>query len=193
MKTKTCRSIGIVLFLILCLLLYNRQNFMAIECYLCGNNSESLIGYYRKNSKIGVISLNDWYVLDLTPRQEFSTNIINTGNITYILDSMPGGEKVKIILPQNYSINKSIIQQNLCQECFDKVVNCLGESKIPLCLIDFSTMELYPCVQGDEVIQGHRIDIKQENNEVIIIVGVDDDVRSFLLIKNNIQGKLNNT
>lgn len=54
-------------------------------------------------------------------------------------------------------------------------------------------MELYPCVQGDEVIQGHRIDIKQENDEVIIIVGVDDDVRSFLLIKNNIQGKLNNT
>ena len=117
-----------------------------------------------------MISLNDWYILDLTPRQEFSTNIINTGNITYILDSLPDVETVKITLPLNYSIDKNIIQQNLCQMCFDKVVNCMGNSQIPLYLIDFSTMELYPCAQGDEVIQDHRINIKQENTEISIII-----------------------
>lgn len=33
-------------------------------CYLCGNSNESLMGYYRKFDTIGLISLNDWYVLD---------------------------------------------------------------------------------------------------------------------------------
>lgn len=35
------------------------------ECCLCGNNARSLMGYYRKFNTIGVISLNDWYIIDL--------------------------------------------------------------------------------------------------------------------------------
>jgi len=30
---------------------------------LCGDSNQSFVGYYRKFDKIGVISLNDWYVL----------------------------------------------------------------------------------------------------------------------------------
>ena len=35
------------------------------ECYLCGNASESLMGYYRKFDTVGIVGLNEWYVLDL--------------------------------------------------------------------------------------------------------------------------------
>ena len=34
------------------------------QCCLCGDNEISLMGYYRKFDTIGLISLNDWYVLD---------------------------------------------------------------------------------------------------------------------------------
>lgn len=35
------------------------------ECYLCGNSAKSLMGYFRKFDTIGVIGLNEWYVVDL--------------------------------------------------------------------------------------------------------------------------------
>ena len=33
-------------------------------CYLCGNAEESLMSYFRNFDTIGLISLNDWYVID---------------------------------------------------------------------------------------------------------------------------------
>lgn len=39
------------------------------ECYLCGDSNRSLMGYYRKFDMIGLISLNDWYVVDFGLRQ----------------------------------------------------------------------------------------------------------------------------
>ena len=35
------------------------------ECYLCGNSNRSMMGYYRKFDTVGIIGLNEWYVLDL--------------------------------------------------------------------------------------------------------------------------------
>lgn len=34
------------------------------KCYLCGNADESLMSYYRNFDTVGLISLNDWYVID---------------------------------------------------------------------------------------------------------------------------------
>ena len=34
------------------------------KCYLCGNAEESLMSYFRNFDTIGLISLNDWYVID---------------------------------------------------------------------------------------------------------------------------------
>ena len=35
------------------------------ECCLCGSNSRSLMGMYRGKDDLGIISLNNWYVLDM--------------------------------------------------------------------------------------------------------------------------------
>ena len=34
------------------------------QCYLCGNSDYSMMDYYRRFDTIGLISLNDWHVLD---------------------------------------------------------------------------------------------------------------------------------
>ena len=33
-------------------------------CYLCGSSDYSMMDYYRKFDTVGLISLNDWYILD---------------------------------------------------------------------------------------------------------------------------------
>ena len=33
-------------------------------CYLCGSSDYSMMDYYRKFDTVGLISLNDWYVLN---------------------------------------------------------------------------------------------------------------------------------
>ena len=34
-------------------------------CYLCGTAPESLMGYFRQFDDLGVICVNQWYVLDM--------------------------------------------------------------------------------------------------------------------------------
>lgn len=82
------------------------------SCYLCGSNDKNF-------TEIGLIFLNDWYVLDF---------------------------QIK-----DYNLDSAALQKHLCQPCLDKVTNNLNFSKgkyekkntIPLCLVDFQTLEIY--------------------------------------------------
>ncbi len=38
------------------------------ECYLCGNHNRSLMSMFRGRDDLGVICVNDWYVMDLQIR-----------------------------------------------------------------------------------------------------------------------------
>lgn len=134
-------------------------------CYLCGNNRKSLMGYYRKFDTIGLISLNDWYVLDFPLKvydeegkeiEKSDSNSVrygNTGEITYSVHGTPsrGMAEIDVTLSENYKVDIGNLQKNLCQECLDKVGVSLeywkwnDEEKegIPLCLVDFETLEIY--------------------------------------------------
>ena len=56
-----------------------------------------------------------------------------------------------ITLPENYKLNKRNLTDHLCQSCLDKVAASLeywkykNEKKepIPLCLVDFKTLDIY--------------------------------------------------
>lgn len=128
------------------------------ECFLCGENNQSLIRYYQKFNAIGLISLNDWYVVDLGLQDydEYtvtSTSIINTDEVSIMKSSMlnRGMMAIDISLPENYKPNIKLLQEYLCQICLDKVTNSLETTKgkyekkhaIPLCLVDFQTLEVY--------------------------------------------------
>ena len=81
------------------------------------------------------------------------TRFGNTGYIHYQTESMKeqGIAEMIITLPEDYHLNARIIREHLCQPCLDKILGTLDydkwkeESKeaIPLCLIDFKTLEVY--------------------------------------------------
>lgn len=158
----------------------------AEECYLCGNSNRSLMGYYRKMSAVGMISLNDWYICDFRLNQydgeegqeggsSFgSGNSSSAGGISYSFSSMPskGEADVTVTLPEDARPDKAFLQKNLCQACLDKVCDSLengkGESReaVPLCLVDFKTLEVYPVQeeQKEYVIRNYQVEISLERS-----------------------------
>ncbi len=135
------------------------------ECFLCGKNRKSLMGYYRKFDTVGLISLNDWYVLDFQVKtyddkgievEDSNSNSVrygNTGEVSYSVHGMPsrGMAEIDVTLPEVYKVDIDNLQKNLCQECLDRVADSLeywkwkDEEKdaVPLCLVDFATLEIY--------------------------------------------------
>ena len=135
------------------------------QCYLCGNSDYSMMDYYRRFDTIGLISLNDWHVLDFQLKHydengkeikgQSSNQMFfgNTGEITYHSQGTPsrGMAEIKVTLPDDYKLNTDMIENNLCQECLNKVTSTLKywesederKKTIPLCLIDFETLEFY--------------------------------------------------
>lgn len=134
-------------------------------CYLCGSSDNSMMDYYRKFDTIGLISLNDWHILDFQLKnydengkeiKDKGSNQIffgNTGEISYLSQGTPsrGMAEISVTLPDNYSLNTDVIENNLYQKCLNKVTSTLkywnseDEEKktIPLCMVDFDTLEIY--------------------------------------------------
>ncbi|MEG1145648.1 MAG: hypothetical protein RSE05_09820 [Clostridium sp.] len=160
------------------------------QCYLCGSGNRSLMGYYRKFDTIGLISLNDWYIVpfQLKDYDEYGQEIQgdgsneicsgNTGGISYSSQGTVsrGMADIEVTLPENYALDTKFLQKNLCQECLDKVAASLeyskweGEKKSarPLCLVDFDTMEIYS-VQDDcraYFVRDYWVEIDGEGSEV---------------------------
>lgn len=136
------------------------------ECCLCGNSDRSLMGYYRKFDTVGLISLNDWYVVDFGLKEydeqgnplksdsaHTSTQMTNTGEVSIMTSSSPnrGMASIDVGLPENYKPDIKMLQKHLCQACLDKITDSLETSKwkyekkqaVPLCLVDFKTLEIY--------------------------------------------------
>ena len=105
-------------------------------CYLCGSSDYSMMDYYRKFDTVGLISLNDWYVLDFQLKaydengneipNKTGSNILfgNTGEITYSShgDVSRGMAEIDITLPENYKLNKRNLTDHLCQSCLIKLL-----------------------------------------------------------------------
>lgn len=135
------------------------------QCCICGNAEMSLMPYYRKFDTLGILSLNDCYVVDLGLKSydEVGKEISDDGStsfrsttqneISYSTHSTPsrGMASIKITLPKDYKLNTKSLENNLCSNCLSKVIDALehsyrkGEEKetIPLCIIDFETLNVY--------------------------------------------------
>ena len=78
---------------------------------------------------------------------------MNDENISYdgTRTSSRGMANVSISLPEDYRLNEDFLENNLCSNCLSKVAETLEHSyfeneksdTIPLCVIDFETLELY--------------------------------------------------
>lgn len=177
------------------------------QCYLCGNSNESLMGYYRKFDTIGLISLNDWYVLDFHLKAydengiEIEESTLNnstfgkTEEISYSSQGMisRGMAEIDVTLPEKYKLNTRFLEKHLCQECLEKVAGSLqywkkeNEKKepIPLCLIDFDTLEVYSLQDyyRSYFIRDYYVEMDLDQNEV--------EIEVFYLPENNYRNKSN--
>lgn len=139
----------------------------AVECYLCGSNKRSLMSYYRGMDDLGIICINQWYVMGLgicNPDGPENPDRIEGGNRTVRIGTGEGGDffsisqdsrrgmsEVEIDYGENSIFNVDSVRDYLCQECLDKllaVMDCYvpaGENAQArdLCMVDFQTMELY--------------------------------------------------
>ena len=127
------------------------------SCYLCGGSDRGFM-------EIGLLSLNDWCVLDFKlknydeqgreiPGKGYEIAWGNAGGGSYSLRSSPsrGMSSIEVTLPRDYDLDTTVIREHLCQICLDKITATLNFSKwkyekkrmIPLCLVDFTTLEIY--------------------------------------------------
>lgn len=159
------------------------------SCYLCGSSNYSLVDLFRKSGGIGVISLNDWYVLEfhiksrdesVNPSEEgYKTSTFgNTGEITYSSEGSYSGKmaSIEVTLPEDFRLHTDILENNLCQECLDKVAESLEFRKwkyeekeaIPLCLVDFQTLEIYSLQDWHKGcrIRDYWVELEHEGNKV---------------------------
>lgn len=161
-------------------------------CYICGSSDDSLADYYRKFDTIGLISLNDWYVLEF-PLKCYGENgneasgdgcnnstSGNTGEFIYSIESNFHGSmvSVKVTLPENYQLKMENIREHLCQKCLNKVLESLEFRKwkhekkeaVPLCLIDFKTQVIYSLQEWHRgcLIRDYWMEIELDGNEITV-------------------------
>ena len=123
-------------------------------CYLCGTAKESLMGYFRQFDDLGIISVNQWYVLDfgILPHEEDGAD--TSGTRTGMTGTGEGGDffsstqtpsrgisKVKVSYGEDSILDVEKAKTILCQDC----LRTGREEPKPrdLCLVDFQTLELY--------------------------------------------------
>lgn len=161
------------------------------ECYLCGNNERSLIGHYRGIDDLGIICINQWYVIGMGIRSlggkgDFvrekggkRTSMFGTGEggdyFRISQDFSRGISEVEIDFGENSVFDLNGVKDHLCQECLDKLLYVM-DSYGPigknaqlrdLCLIDFQTMELYTLQEHERsyYIRDYYVQIIMDDSE----------------------------
>ena len=158
------------------------------ECRLCGSTDDSMRDYYRKFNTFGVISINDWNVLELETEihDEYGSGLGNhlgtrecigtTEEYEYKISSIPsrGVAETTITLSEECKPHVDSIQKRLCQKCLDKILETLEYSKwekekseaIPMCLVDFQTLEPYssPATSQKFFINNIYVSTQREHN-----------------------------
>ena len=141
---------------------------------------------------IGLIALNDWYVLDfrlkchdengneVNGEDGTSTSFGNTGEIIYSTESNFRGTmaSIEVTLPEDYQMKTETIRGHLCQKCLNKVLESLEFRKwkyekkeaVPLCLVDFKTLEIYSLQDWHRGcrIQNYWVEIEPDGNKITV-------------------------
>lgn len=162
------------------------------ECYLCGSHANSLMGYYRKFDTVGIIGLNQWYVLDLRLQaydengnkiddsSGSTTSMGNTSGMDYYVSTIASrGRASATISSTDGMFNKKVVENHLCQVCLDKVTDTLDgyfekgkEEYLPFCLVDFETLEIYPMqkMNVSYSIRDYWVELDHQDDEVEVKV-----------------------
>lgn len=130
------------------------------ECYLCGNHNRSLMSMFRGKDDLGIICVNDWYVLNMQICDFDGMGGGGTGWVAgaegaccFQTDRNPerGISEVTVEYGTDSTFDVKRVQSHLCQTCLDKLLEVMDsyayegeeDGARDLCLVDFETLELY--------------------------------------------------
>ena len=138
------------------------------DCYICGDNENSLMPYFRKSGMIGLVCLNTMDISNLDTRaysddgtevlengtMEIMTSGHGDGECMFHISGMPGRGifEASVTYDDGSGLDFDKAKQFLCQKCLDKVCEMYkeemewsdGNGRLPeVFIVDFATNELY--------------------------------------------------
>ena len=161
------------------------------ECYLCGNHNRSLMSMFRGRDDLGVICVNDWYVMDMQIRNldgmgggGSGWTVGAEGACSFHTDRNPerGISEVTVEYGTNSIFDVKKVQDHLCQTCLDKlleVMDCYGyegeeSGARDICLVDFHTRELYSLQEHyiSHYIRDYYVQVDGRDGEKLEVTGI---------------------
>lgn len=138
------------------------------DCYICGDNENSLMPYFRKSGMIGLVCLNTMDISNLDTRaySDDGTEVLENGTMgimtsghgdgecMFHISGMPGRGifEASVTYDDGSGLDFDKAKQFLCQKCLDKVCEMYkeemewsdGNDRLPeVFIVDFATNELY--------------------------------------------------
>ena len=172
------------------------------DCYICGDNENSLMPYFRKSGMIGLVCLNTMDISNLDTRaySDDGTEVLENGTMgimtsghgdgecMFHISGMPGRGifEASVTYDDGSGLDFDKAKQFLCQKCLDKVCEMYkeemewsdGNGRLPeVFIVDFATNELY-------AIGNHRVgfwirdfwirvDHKENEEEIMAIYALE--------------------
>ena len=124
------------------------------DCYICGDNENSLMPYFRKSGMIGLVCLNTMDISNLNGTMGIMTSGHGDGECMFHISGMPGRGifEASVTYDDGSGLDFDKAKQFLCQKCLDKVCEMYkeemewsdGNGRLPeVFIVDFATNELY--------------------------------------------------
>ena len=161
------------------------------ECCLCGNHNRSLMSMFRGRDDLGVICVNDWYVMDMQIRDldgmgggGSGWTVGAEGACSFQTDRNQerGISEVTVEYGTNSIFDVKKVQNHLCQPCLDKlleVMDCYGyegeeSGARDICLVDFQTLELYSLQEHyiSHYIRDYHVQVDGRDGEELEVTGI---------------------
>ncbi len=161
------------------------------ECYLCGNLNRSLMSMFRGRDDLGVICVNDWYVMDMQIRNLDGMGGGGSGwtvgeedSCSFQTDRYPerGISEITVEYGANSIFDVKKVQGHLCQTCLDKLLEVMdscgyeGEEMgaKDICMVDFQTLELYSLQEHyiSHYIRDYYVQIDGRDGEELEVIGI---------------------
>ena len=161
------------------------------ECCLCGNHNRSLMSMFRGRDDLGVICVNDWYVMDMQIRNldgmgggGSGWTVGAEGACSFHTDRNPerGISEVTVEYGTNSIFDVKKVQNHLCQTCLDKLLEVMdsygyeGEESgaRDICLVDFQTLELYSLQEHyiAHYIRDYYVQVDGRDEEELEVTGI---------------------
>lgn len=161
------------------------------ECYLCGKHKRSLMSMFRGKDDLGVICVNDWYVMNMQIRDldgmgggGFGRMTGAEGACSFRTNRNPkrGISKVTVEYGTDSIFDVEKVRGHLCQNCLDQLLEVMDsygyEEEISgardVCLVDFKTLELYSLQKECIVhyIRGYYVQIDGSDEEELEVTGI---------------------